>query len=321
MTLSNAFRALGLCAGFVVLAGCGISATPSAAWQSPGQMPPQTVRPDRSPSWMAPDAKKSDLLYVSDVGTDDVYVYSYPQGKLKGKLTGFVRPSGLCVDKSGNIFITDLFANRILEYGHGGTKRIATLTDPSEDPGDCAVDPTTGNLAVTNVSTSYSGPGDVLVYANARGTPKSYKDSEVVYYEFCGYDNRGNLYVDGMNSDGFAFAELPSGAGSLEKVTLNESISYAGAVQSVGSDVAVGDYESNLIYQFSISGVTGKEVSVTHLHKSSFAIGFWIQGSTVVGPNDDSANLMFWRYPSGGSPTKTISGLRQPWGATVSLAP
>jgi hypothetical protein len=320
MSLLNAYRALGFSAWLVVLADCGMPATPSAAWQAAGPMAPQTVHPDRGPSWMAPDAKKSDLLYVSDVGTDDVYVYSYPQGKLQGKLTGFVRPSGLCVDKSGNVFITDLFAYRILEYGHGGTKRIATLQDPYEDPGDCAVDPSTGNLAVANVSTPYSGPGDVGVYANARGTPKPYKDSEIIYYEFCGYDDRGNLYVDGMKSGGFAFAELPSGATSLEEVTLNESISYPGAVQSVGTDVAVGDYESNVIYQFRISGVTGKEVSVTHLHKSSYPIGFWIQGSTVIGPNDDSANLMFWKYPSGGSPTKTIGGLRHPWGATVSLA-
>jgi hypothetical protein len=29
---------------------------------------------------------------------------------------------------------------------------------------------------------------------------------------------------------------------------------------------------------------------------------------------------MYWNYPGGGLPVKTIGGLRNPWGATISLA-
>lgn len=269
---------------------------------------------------MAPDAKTIGLLYVSDVGTDDVYVYSYPKGKLKGTLTGFNRPSGLCVDKAGDVFIPELFAFQIREYRHGAAKPMATLKDPGEEPGDCSVDPRTGNLAVTNVSSAYSDPGNVLVYAHAKGKPRTYKDRQISYYQFCGYDDSGNLYVDGDQAGEFAFAELASGSKSFTNISLDESISYGGAVQWDGNDVAVGDYESNVIYEFSISGNTGTEVQETDLNGSSFPIGFWIQGSTVVGPNDDSANLMFWNYPAGGSPMKTIGNLSYPWGSTVSLA-
>ena len=53
------------------------------------------VTPDRRPSWISPDAKKIPLLYVSDLGTGDVYIYAYRTGVLKGTLTGFNRP-GAC---------------------------------------------------------------------------------------------------------------------------------------------------------------------------------------------------------------------------------
>ena len=168
MKLSNVCRALGLYAGVALLDGCGIGATPSAAWQPLAPNAAQPVRPDRSPSWMAPGAKKDDLLYVSDVATADVYVYSYPQGALVGTLTGFTRPAGLCVDTAGDVYVTDLFAFQIVEYSHGGTAPIATLKDQRKEPGDCAFDPTTGNLAVSNVSSPYSDPGNVAIYKRRR---------------------------------------------------------------------------------------------------------------------------------------------------------
>jgi hypothetical protein len=319
--LSTIPYALAFCAALAVLSGCGAPATPSVSWMPMmGRNATLIVHPDHGPSWMAPEAKTRDLLYISDVGTNDVYVYSYSQGKLVGTLKGFSRPSGLCVDAAGDVFVTELNAFKVREYAHGGTRPLATLSDPGEDPGDCSIDPTTGNLAVSNVSTPSSDPGDVVIYKNARGIATIYRDPEISYDEFCGYDNQGNLYVDGMKSGAFQFAELPSGKTTFTNITLNESFSYGGAAQWDGKYMAVGDYESKVIYQFSISGEYGTAVGSTHLQDSSFAIGFWIQGSTVVGPNDDSANVMFWKYPAGGSHTKTIGGLRYPWGSTVSLA-
>jgi hypothetical protein len=61
---------------------------------------------------MPPDAKKSGLLYVSEYETNDVYAHCYPKGKfggmLRGILKGFVSPSGLCADRSGDVFVTSL---------------------------------------------------------------------------------------------------------------------------------------------------------------------------------------------------------------------
>ena len=322
MKLSSACSALGLCA-VALLEGCGISATPSAGRQPMAplaQIAAYAAHPDRRASWMAAGAKENDLLYVSDVGTGDVYVYSYPQGALVGTLTGFTWPAGLCVDSAGDVYVTDLFAFHVLEYAHGGTYAIATLKDPGEDPGDCAFDPATGNLAVANVSTPNSNRGDVLIYTGAKRKPHAYKERDIFYYEFCAYDDGGNLYVDGVNHGVFALAEIPSGQTGFTNITLDKSFAFAGALAWDGGDLAVGDYESKVIYEFSIGGDTGKEVRATHLKRANFPIGSWIQGSTVIGPNDDSANVMFWRYPKGGLPFKTIGGLHNPWGSTVSRA-
>ena len=35
-------------------------------------------------------------------------------------------------------------------------------------------------------------------------------------------------------------------------------------------------------------------------------IGFWIQGSTVVGPDAGANDVAFYKYPAGGKPTKTL---------------
>jgi hypothetical protein len=55
-------------------------------------------QPNHEQSWMAPDAKKRDLLYISDIGASAVYAYSYPKGKLEGTLTDLGGASGMCSD-------------------------------------------------------------------------------------------------------------------------------------------------------------------------------------------------------------------------------
>jgi hypothetical protein len=140
----------------------GVNSTQVAA------VPQDSAQGQRRVSWMAPDAKKQDLLYISDVSDNEVTVYSYPSGKLEGTLTGFEVPTGLCSDKAGDVFVTDFEASEILEYAHGGTTPIATLSDPGQWPSGCSVDPMTGNLAVSNDETPSVGEGNLAIYAHAR---------------------------------------------------------------------------------------------------------------------------------------------------------
>ena len=178
-------RAFGIAAIIGILVGCGGGSQPQVApmkTTGSAKSGAVNVEPNHSRSWMAPDAKAKDLLYVTNAGYDEVLVYSYPQYKLVGTLTGFYFvPDGVCTDKKGNVWIVNNSAQENVEYKHGGTSQIASLSDPGYYPTICSVDPTTGNLAVANKETIGSSPqqGNVAIYAHAKGTPKLYADSEL----------------------------------------------------------------------------------------------------------------------------------------------
>jgi hypothetical protein len=283
-----------------------------------------TVHPDHRRSWMAPDAKKHDLLYIADYGTNDVYVFSYRQGKLKGRLTGFNGPQGECVDKASNVWITNTYLSEIVEYAHGGTSPVAILRDPGEYPVGCSVDPTTGNLAVTNICDAPScGEGNLVVYRKAQGKPKAYTDPYFYKYYFCGFDNKGNLFVDGGSSGGtFQFAELPRRSSTLGNILIEANILFPGGVQWDGRYVSVGDQDvsggGSYIYQVQVSGSIGTVAGKTELVGAYDIVQFWIQGKKLIGPDAYYHDVGFYNYPAGGTATKTLTGFNTPYGSVVS---
>jgi len=137
MNISRPIR-LGLSfAAASVLAACGGTGLQTPLSATTGAQ--DSARSYHVRSWMNPDAKKYNLLYLSSRGTEDVYVYTYPGGTLEGTLTGFATPQGECVDKVGDVFITDTSVAKIYEYAHGGPSPKATLSDP-ERQGDVRLD-------------------------------------------------------------------------------------------------------------------------------------------------------------------------------------
>jgi hypothetical protein len=286
---------------------------------------------------MSPDAAKTkDLLYVSNLNSGTVNVYSYPSDKLVGTIKGdYDGPDGICVDKKNDIWVVNNSGASLVEYKHGGKTPIATLGGIILPIG-CSIDPTTGNLAVTSYGASSDGGGSVSIFAHAEGTPTVYTDSEIPHFNFCGYDPKGNLYADGTDAaqSQFHFAELSKGAKAFKNITLKGGIIYyPGNVQWDGKYVAVGDQDAgsassgvSAIYQTTGSG--GKIVHETPLNsgEAEDVIGFWIQGSAVIGPNvgypyttDDKGSVGFYKYPAGGNPTKTLKkGFDWPQGAAIS---
>ncbi|MFY9666233.1 MAG: hypothetical protein WAL67_00700 [Candidatus Cybelea sp.] len=307
-----------------VLAGCGGASLSGASAPSDSQPASHGQIAIRG-SWMTPQAKKQSLIYVSSVLTNDVYVYSYSAQKLVGTLTGFTTPYGLCSDKSGNVWVANDGASQMVEYAHGGTSSIATLGDPSEYPEGCAVDPATGNLAVANFS-SNSGGGNVVIYAGARGSPQAYSDPSIVNYRFCGYDAKGDLFVDGVNgSSAFVLAELPKGGNTFKNIAISQSIEWPGAVQWDGKDVAIGDTDTVTVYR--VNPTSGKVLGSTKLDGANYVDQFWINGSVstrkkakktrMLAPSQDGGTLALYKYPAGGSALWSIS-VQEPFGVTVS---
>jgi len=97
-----------------MLAGCGGSQTPIGAPGAMPQGPAVATHGAHGRSWMLPEAKSEDLLYVAT--GDNVYILSYPHGKLVGSL-GIVGNN--LSDKQGDVFIPT-GGYEVVEYAHGG---------------------------------------------------------------------------------------------------------------------------------------------------------------------------------------------------------
>jgi hypothetical protein len=347
------------CLATAALTGCGStqavfpSASPiQGAWRggsslqvaaykfsllTPGHVVPE-VRLDRRGSWMSPQAKHTDLLYASEDTSGEVNVYSYktPNAKgLLGQLTGFNIPGGLCSDSSGNVYITDFAGDDVVEYAKGGTKPIKRLKIPG-DPAGCSVDAVTGNLAVSTYAHTYhkTDCGAVFVFPKAKSPPTLYTYSKFCNYWYPGYDNSGNLYVQGWSKKFVTgLAELPKGKSDLRGLTLKGfTIGFPGTVIWVGTTLALTDQAykggaTTAVYYVTVSGTTATLTSKTILKDTCLSTFTdvaqpWIMGMKLVGGNTYCRyRFGYWNNSAGGDPRKTINtdiAPRNTGGTTVS---
>ena len=322
MKVSTLLRsALSIIVPAALLAGCGgTQVTPTGTAGAA-----RISRAAHGKSWMLPEAKGEDLLYVSDY-RGNIYVYSYPKVSQVGQLTVDANTEGLCVDKSGDVFVpawTDESGVRgyIYEYAHGGTQPIETLTDGTSENISCSLDPTTGNLAVANFQ-------EVEIFQNAQGTPTAYTVPNIEP-EWVAYDDSGNLFADGGSSSGQPLAELPNGGSSFETISLNKSINIDSLQWYKGYLAAASGNGKNLrtldIYHISVSGGSGTIFGTTALEVTR-KIGYdgngqyLILGGRIFGAGEKHYSLEVWRYPAGGNAVKTIIRHFTPWGVVLSPA-
>ncbi len=319
MKLSGLRYAVGVGA-LIVLAGCGGSSSQVGVPVALPQHESASALLVHGHSWMAPEARNEDLLYLSNVHAQSVDVYSYPRGTLVGSLTGFGKPRSECSDAAGDVWIADVGGLDVIEFPHGGTAPIVAL-NTAGPPMGCAVDPVSGDLAVT-------GGTNGIVLSVFRHTvrggwlgPSKFSATNM-HGAFCGYDAQGNLFLDEQSGKGAVrFAELSHHGRVLKAVTLSQNVVAPGQVQWDGTNLAVGDagVSPAVIYQFAMSGGTGTESGSTTLDGTKSVRQFWIQGRTVVAPDPNNGVVDFFSYPAGGSPSATIAA--RAYGAAVSLAP
>jgi hypothetical protein len=200
---------------------------------------------------------------------------------------------------------------------------------PTSGAAGCSIDPTTGDLALA--SQSFGTKGTVAIYTNARGKPKTYTGSALYQFFFCSYDEKRNLFADGLTAPGsgsFGLAELAKGKTTLTNIEMSQYILWPGGVQWDGKHVAVGDQNSPVIYQLQINGHKDNVVGTTRMGSGARSVKqFWIQDQTLVAPNtipgrggSDSKALLY-DYPLGGNAFKKISKhVIAAQGAVVSLA-
>jgi hypothetical protein len=308
-SLGQSLFAVRICTAVALLAGCGGG---SQLGTSPiQQSAPQALALGRS--WIAPEAKKTDLAYIAGY-YNEVSAFTYPGLTYVYSISG-VNAQGLCAAKSGNWWAVASGADEVLEYAHGGSTPLKTLSEDVGEAAACTVDPTTGDLAITIL-----GAGEVVVFAGGSGSGTTVADGLSSSY-FDGYDNQGDLFVDGItSSDAYGVVELPKGRSTVENVTLSRSLEFPGGIQWHDKYLAVGDQEAHVIYHFAIHGTNAKEIGATELGGSSDVVAFYIQKPYVVGADAGNADVDLWKYPAGGSPKKIITGQSNlPAGVIVSV--
>jgi hypothetical protein len=306
---------LSIAAVVVWLGGCSGMTTSSPAvvpQVSQGFGRTSSAHRNNVKSWMDPRAVSQKLLYVSDSSTGQIHVYVYPGLTLAGLLTPLGIPAGECTDGGGNVWIADYLNSDVVEFAHGGTTQVNVLsTGYMTGPVSCAIDLKNGDLAVAGDFI----PG-AMIFHNAEGAGTVLTDPNIDGTRYLGYDNRGNLFVDGTKSGAFAFAELPAGSNTFTDIALDVTPAAPGNVQWDGKYVSVGDLGAN-IYQTQGSNVVG----TTTLSGAGCIRQFYIvpKKTKVIAPDGCNANADVYFYPGGGSPIKTLTGsLHTPFGAVLS---
>jgi hypothetical protein len=313
----------------------------------PARIGPRDLRK----SWISPDIKRTPrLLFVSDNSTYDVYIFSLPDFTLKGTLTGFSEPQGMCSDRNGDIWLANTGLVQVLEYSRSGTL-LNTIEDNYGYPVSCAIDPKTGDIAVVDIyaflrgsavkRASGSGYENVLIYGCPSCTPKLIDLPEFELTYFAGYDPDGDLFVDGRSySNAVVLAEVPSGSDAGHLISISgATIYYPGMVEwyKTGNELAVGDQEcggqrASCVYSIAISGSSGTVTGRTTLtNPAGEPVCDMVQGAlnpafqkNLVGGDYDYCGYSptsedRWLYPAGSAPTNyTTNYISGPLGAAVS---
>jgi hypothetical protein len=368
-------RSVGCAFGIVAaatLAGCAAGGSSSSALAPTSTNPALTyptaallpvtfgeaMRTHRA-TWFSPDASRAPrLLYVGDLYFNLVNVFTMPGLVLKGQITNgsFSAVEGLCNDTQGNIWVVSDGNQTIFKYSRTGTE-LGSVADSYGYPGSCAVDPTTGNLAVGNFFNSSFGPGQVVVYAAGSGSGTTYSYASQGAYYYVGYDATGDLYTDGCaayrcTSGETLLSELPKGSSTMHGISITGgTVEYPGNVIWSKTnrylnvfDQLCGGINAGCAYWVTISGSAGTITGVTKFSNSSGGNTCDLVAATVPGNGEKFAagvdynpkisgallcsgggyltsSVYRWANPAGGIPTNSYSNtldVYEPFGATVS---
>jgi hypothetical protein len=246
----------------------------------------------------AKSMKSGFYQYISDFGTGTILEFDYPKGDTP---IGSIAAGGGECTRNGRGTFWVAVSSELEEFKVGGTSPIRVLKPGGES---CAIDRASGDIATSNLSN-----GGIIIFRHGRGKGKVYYGSGLIETFFAGYDDSGNLFVDGFSDGGaFGLVELPKGSSTFETITVSNSVGFPGAVQWDGKYLTVGDQENHVIFRYAVSGTMATLKGTVSLSGSSDCDQTWIAKTLVFCPDAGNVDAEVYKYPAGGYPIATLTG-------------
>jgi hypothetical protein len=138
-----------------------------------------------------------------------------------------------------------------------------------------------------------------------------------LYAYFCAFDGKGNLYVDGADTNGNALiGEIPratSGGSTFEQLTTTNAIGSARGIQvtTAGGQIAILDYGNRAIYTYNppSGGSLGTPTQITPLGDSAnpYTFAFTKNMTDLYMADAGKGDAFEYSYPAGGTPVSTLA--------------
>jgi hypothetical protein len=180
----------------------GIIAAAAMLTACSGQLQVQTplAAPALTRSSAVHSADEANLLYASYPGINTVDMYTYFDGNFgnRVKSIGISDPTGLCTDKAGDVYVVSNSGDTVSKFAHGATRPEQTIKLAAGNPFACAVDLSSGDLAVSVQNPrgkTYKG-AEVHIFPGGRPPFKDYRSSAGFHQtSYVAYDDKHNLFV------------------------------------------------------------------------------------------------------------------------------
>jgi hypothetical protein len=141
----------------------------------------------------------SGVIYSASGNNSAVNYYlkgTGPNNPVAGALSGnFSDPTGMGVDKAGDLYVTNTNAENVLVYTNGSSSPSATLSDADKFPYDVAIGPD-GTAYVANISGPMGASGNIVAFAPGASTPTlTLNDKHFLHVIGVALDKNGNLFA------------------------------------------------------------------------------------------------------------------------------
>lgn len=242
------------------------------------------------------------LVFASDASGTAVDIYSGTHRC--GTIGGLLHPQGLAVDSSADLWVADTGASNVLEFEPPySSKPVRTLNDPGFFPSDVAL--CRGYEAVTNITSTSGGAGNVEIYSGKATSPTStLSDPNSASERFGACDPGGDVFTSYLTGAGTgAVNEWIGGRGKPRELSAITP-GFPGGIEWEGAALWVDDQTARTIgiWKPPFSTVS----TVIALHGSGDPVTFAVSPTdSVILAGTPSAAIF---YNLSGKPIGTIPG-------------